>query len=546
MPGMTSSGDRKLRIALLALGFGAVVAGISATAAFGYGKVQQLREARLAKDARSSTSAPRRIAMVVAPAPLPTTLPVTEREGNDVYGYPRSYVDGPGLRSLLDHGRHAELNTYIEQLQREFEADPRKELLTVRAIEAFATSAPELLPKLDAWAAATPASFAPYAARGTYWAEVAFRQRGTRWARDTPAEAIKGMHEAATPARRDLQHALTLAPKLVAVMRQLVGLAMPISDDLLRDDALRRAEHACPSCFSVRSKYIVSLEPRWGGSYDAMEAFAARAPVALNPRLKLLRGYVETDRAAVAQREKKLDDALRFANAACALGPHWDFLSTRADVLVDRNDFEHALSDLDAAIELRPELPALRRDRAKIYEKLGAWEPAGRDLIESMRLDASDEWARWLLPRIVRGLSSEGYAAHLRGDRTTAVRLLELASQLSPFDREVQQRREQAVRGNITGTADELARLEATAREAPDDFNAHQQLDFALAKQGKYPRVIEMWTEYLTRHPQDGPAYFERSGAYYNSGHKAEAEADTAKACQLGVNQACAYQGPFR
>jgi tetratricopeptide (TPR) repeat protein len=139
-------------------------------------------------------------------------------------------------------------------------------------------------------------------------------------------------------------------------------------------------------------------------------------------------------------------------------------------------------------------------------------------------------------------LSSDGYAAHQRGERELAVRLLELASQLSPFDRELSRRREEAVRGNVSGTADEIARLEQQLKSLPDDFSAHQQLDFALAKQRKFDRVIEMWTEYLGRHSQDGAAYFERSGAYHNSGRMPEAMTDLAKACELGVNQACAYQ----
>lgn len=157
-------------------------------------------------------------------------------------------------------------------------------------------------------------------------------------------------------------------------------------------------------------------------------------------------------------------------------------------------------------------------------------------------VDATDEWQRYLLPRVVRGLADEGASAHRRGDRETAMRLLELASELSPFDREVHDLREQAIRGGVTATADELASLEAKIKALPDDFRAHQQLDFALAKQRKYERVIEMWSEYLQRHSQGGPAYFERGGAYCNSGHRPEAFADLAKACELGVDQACAYQ----
>lgn len=546
MSGSSSDGKRKLTVALWALGFGLAIAGVLAAAAFGYEKVKELRAARLAKEGRvgaaASAGAARPIAMVVAPALLPSALPLIAREGDDAFGYPRSYVDGPALRSLLHHGRYAELTGYIEQFQREFEADPRKELWPLRAIESFGTSAPELLPKLNAWADATPNSFAPYAARGAYWSEVAYARRGTKWARETSTESFKGMHEAAQPAIEDLEHAVAMAPKLVAALRQLVSIAITTSNHRLRDEALAKSEKVCPTCFSVRSRYINGLQPRWGGSYRAMEDFAARVPSTLNPRLKLLRGYVEKDRAHVARDAKDLDEALRLANAACALGPHWDFLEERAEVLMAKNDFEHALSDLDAAIELRPELPGLRLKRARAREKRREWEAAGRDLVDSMRLDASDEWARWLLPRIVQGLSADGYAAHQRGQRELSIRLLELASQLSPFDPEVHRRRAEAVRGKLLGSADELAQLEARAKSLPDDFAAHQQLDYALAKQGKYPRVIELWTEYLARHPDSGPAYFERSGAYHNSGHKPEAMADLGKACELGVDQACAYR----
>jgi hypothetical protein len=57
--------------------------------------------------------------------------------------------------------------------------------------------------------------------------------------------------------------------------------------------------------------------------------------------------------------------------------------------------------------------------------------------------------------------------------------------------------------------------------------------------------MIELWTDYLTRHPEDGRAYMERSGAYYNSRRTAEAKADAEKACALGVNQACVYAKMF-
>jgi tetratricopeptide (TPR) repeat protein len=535
------STKRTLGIVAAVLGGGIFVAGLAGAVFFGFTKLRRAKQLR-EEAARVETQRKEQPAMVVAPAPLPTALPLIQREGKDEYGYPRSYVDGPALRSLLASERFTELTAYMEQFQRDFEADPAKELWPIRAAESFDSAEAALLPKLDAWVRASPASFAPYVARGAHWAAVAYARRGTKWARETPEASFKGMREAGIPARADLAHAFSLAPKSVATLRLSISLAIPLGDRTMEDDALRAAERVCPTCFSVRAAHMKGLEPRWGGSYRAMEDYAAHVPIALNGRLKLLAGYADDDRSDAAFYEKKLDDALRLANAACSRGMHWDFLGTRATVLLARNDAEHALVDLDHALDHRPELPWLHLLRARARERHREWEGAGRDLVESMRLDATDEWQRWLLPRIVRGLADEGAAAHRRGDRDTAMRLLDLASELSPFDREVHDLREQAVRGAVTGTPDELASLEAKIKAAPDDFRAHQQLDFALAKQRKYERVIEMWSGYLQRHSQDGPAYFERSGAYYNSGHRPEAFADLAKACELGVDQACAYQ----
>jgi tetratricopeptide (TPR) repeat protein len=547
MSGGGSEGKLRLGFVVWAVVLGLAVAAVVGAAVFCYDKLKGLAVARATgTSAALQHTQPTLPAMIVAPAPLPSALPVVERPGKDAYGYPRSYVDGPALRSLLAHDRFAELSGYVEEFQREFEADASKELWPIRAAESFASADPELMPKLDAWVSASPASFAPYLCRGVHWLELAYTRRGTRWARETPAENFKAMRAAAAKARVDLERSLQLSPQLVAALRQLIGLATVTSDRGLADSALERAESSCPTCFSIRVQFLGGLEPRWGGSYREMEDFAARAPSSLNARLKLLAGYADAERSHVAREAKKLDEALGFANAACAVGPHWDFLAERAEVLLERNDFEHAALDLNLAISQRPELPTQHLLRARVREKMQEWEGAGRDLIDAMRLDASNEWARWLLPRVVRGLSNDGLAASERRDRTTAIRLLELASELSPFDAEVHARREAAVRGDVTGTPDELSRLEAQASAAPDDFSAHQQLDFALAKQKKYDRVIGMWTEYLARHAQDGPAYFERSGAYYNSGHPTEAFADLGKACDLGVDQACAYQKRLR
>jgi tetratricopeptide (TPR) repeat protein len=77
-------------------------------------------------------------------------------------------------------------------------------------------------------------------------------------------------------------------------------------------------------------------------------------------------------------------------------------------------------------------------------------------------------------------------------------------------------------------------------KQNPDDFRAYQRLDYALASKGAFERVVALWTEYLARHANDGPAYLERGGAYVHLRRLPEAHADATKACTLGVSEGCA------
>lgn len=498
----------------------------------------------------------RATALDVAPAPLPTALPLIGPEGRDANGYPLRYVDRPAFRSLLAHHEYAALNRYFDQLQASFEGDPRTELWPMSAADAFDSPEPALRPALDAWVAATPAHFAPYLARGTYLHAVGAAERGPHFIRDTPPEDLAAMAKTFKPARDDLDKALALRPKLVAAMRQQIFIARHgWAADGKR--AIDLALKTCPTCFQVRTTYIYSLTPRWGGSYGAMARFAAEAPVKLNGRLHLLPGFLDLDRSSWAVFEGKLDDALVAAEHAVSFGEHWEFLEQRADVHERRGDLEKALADLDRANTARPGMPSVLIARARVHVGLRHGELAGNDLLAALRVRSTGREATRQIDYVVKQLVFDAWVHHLGGRRDDALRLLDLAASLSPGDTSVIQRRAAVVVGASpaaggtpapSGAAggvgspvvDEIAQLEAAAASAPDDFRAHQTLDYALARRGRFDRVIEMWTTFLSRNPNEARAYFERGGAYHHARRPAEALADFRKACELGLNESCA------
>ena len=464
--------------------------------------------------------------------------PLAGTDGSDALGFPTQHVDRVVLRTMLAHKQYNELTKVFEDLQSSFELDPTRETWPMDAGDAFSSAEPAILPALDAWVAATPDSFAPYLARATHWVDTAHARRGSRTIKETPAADIELMTDAFAHAKADLDRGLTLRPKLVAAQRLRIVMARHEGNAKLAEGTISAALAACPSCYRVRVTYIVNSVPRWGGSYADLATFVRRSQTS-GPLMKLLPGFIDLGHAEDFSDAKKLEPALAALDHACSLGERWEFLSERGEVQSRLGDKDKGLADIEHAATLCPGNPDIFASRADAHYGLKHYELAGKDLRSVFQLEPTNEKAKRLLPYEIDALLWEADQHKKAGRRVDAIRVLDLAAELAPGDRRVTGNRAWAILGDA-GSPDAIDQLEAAAKAAPDDFAAHQQLDYALAKQRRFPRVVEMWSEYLGAHPNDAHAYYERGGAYFNLGKRAEALADARKACDLGLSEACA------
>jgi hypothetical protein len=481
-------------------------------------------------------------AAAIALAPLPTKIPIVERPGKDAWGYPLSYVDKAGLRSLLGRGKYRELSAYIEQFQADAEADFHSEYWINDCADTFESAERQIEPSLDAWVKETPDSFAPYLGRAVHRYAVGFAQRGVAWASETDADNFKGMEAAFALAFQDLEQALRIKPGLMPARRMELRIAFSGSAHKHEFKAMAaRALQVCPRCFQIRATIQIGLTPRWGGSYREMTEAASSAKPGQNPRFRLLPGYLLMDRATSARLAKDKDLALSLAEQAVALGDNTDFLYELARTLSYRSDHAGALRAVNRALELRP----LRKDllflRANLAPQQATpdWEAAHSDLIAGLRQDPADTEARQLIPYVVSGLTSLGWTLHEKGDQDNALRLLDKASELAP-SRDLEGRRVAVLTQGFRGTAREILALEARANAAPHDFYAHERLDYALSKSAQWSTIAAMWAAYIAQNPEDGRAYYERAGTYMRLQQADAAHADAVRACELGVSAGCA------
>lgn len=465
----------------------------------------------------------------VAPVLVPSSVPYAEPAPD----HPGPVVDRAALRSLLLHQKYVALNAAFDAYQGAFEENHALESLPLDASDTFSVAEAPLTGVLDAWVAATPEHFAPYLARGAHLGQLAHARRGGRWIKDTPATDIEAMNAMIPRARADLDHALALRPKLVAAYRERLFLHRLHGEDAASRADFVSARAICSSCLRIAVTYVYTLEPRWGGSYAAMHGFATEQEALGVPGARVLHGFVAVDETNVLLAAEQFDEALTAIGNAFRFGEHADFYAARSDVEYAQKRHAAALADVDRALALRPQQPALEVDRARILIATKEFEKAGRQLLHALRLDANASGARSLRDFVVEHLVYEGWESHRAGDRDRALRLLELAAELSPGNTDVTRRHGWAVIGLDGGAP------AAAGAPTADDFHAVQQRDYELSRTGRFADILPLWDHYLAEHPGDARAFLERGGTHFHLGHGAEARADATRACALGSNEGC-------
>ncbi len=496
--------------------------------------VRAQRQRELA--ARAQRQAP---LIELAPVAIASAAPLEGDAGVDDDGYPTEFVDPIALRTMLAQKKYADLSANFESFQDAFEKDNRHEYWPIDAGDAFASAEPALNDQLDAWAVASPNSFAPYFARGVHEVEVAMAKRGTQYVGQTPKEDLRAMHLAFIPAMADLDHALELRPKLVAALRQELFVASAEGGHGDVRAIADRATKICPGCFQIRVAYLWRSTPRWGGSFLEMQAYAKNVDASLNPKLRLLPGYEDLGAAQIANEKNDYAAELEAAQRACALGEHWEFLYTRARAYIFLEKLDLAKADLDLAIKIRPMQSDLLAERAYVLNAQKSYEAAARNLLQALRIEPTNYRGRQIFASVVQGVIYQAWQDHEAGHDQDALRELDLGGELDPSNHDLQQRRAWILSGGSDAAAVDPSALAAASSDAPDNIEDVRKLDYALARQRRFAEILPLWDAYIAKHPDDGRAYLERGGTHFQLGQRDEAGADARKACDLGVNEGC-------
>jgi hypothetical protein len=248
------------------------------------------------------------------------------------------------MLALLNSDQFPELDRRFSDLQRDYKNGALTDESLRAAFRVFYATDLTLEPKYGAWVTQFPKSYVARLARGIYYKKIAEERRGGEFISNTTDEQVRAMETFFAKASLDLYSSVPLddRPLLSYLHAMDIGafLGNPGESRKLLDLSLR----IDPRNFVVREKYLIFLEPRWGGSVEQMYAFLDECKkVHLSAQhLRALEGIIVADEAA------RYNEAGDFAAAesgyrkAMAMGRD-ECLPCLAYVLTQQQKFEAAI-----------------------------------------------------------------------------------------------------------------------------------------------------------------------------------------------------------
>ncbi len=458
----------------------------------------------------------------------------------DAFGYPLERADKLQLISLLRSRNFKELNDLLESYQKQFEMDFRYEFKVTFAFDSFSMKDSSIKPMLDEWVQEFPESFAPYLARSEYLSAKGWESRGGSYASETSEEQFAGMTEYFIQAEKDFRTALRLRAKLVSAYGSLIDIYKAYGNEKEVDLLAQEALNKMPESYLVRSFYMQSLMPRWGGSHEDMDTFAVESEklAGVNPRFRVLRGFVYWDQAKYLRKEKKNEDAIRLLDQALQYGESVIVLRDRGKAQLSMKRYKEAFEDFDRCLMVDPQQAEVLWVRAEALSALGRVNEALQDLDLAGKLKPGEPNLVESRRRASHHRLAVGYELYRQKKQAEALGIFEEAITIDPGYYQTYYWRASIY---VETRQWDLAQkdLERSIALDPKHLESYQLIDWVLIQRREYDKIIALWDKYLTLVPGDAQAYLERAGTKYHKKDYLSSAEDAQKACDLGKQEGC-------
>ncbi|MES2018265.1 MAG: TonB family protein [Pseudomonadota bacterium] len=293
------------------------------------------------------------------------------------------------MAALVERGAFDELEAMFQRdLERHFSKDNFSEVIHRDLTQMDTSDAHMKL--VSRWLKARPQSPFANAMRANQLHYMASKARGEKYISETPREDIKRMSELIAKAVPYNEKALQLEPRLLPALVGLLQMARIDSREQMAQEAFVRAGQLDPACREMAKAMMTSLEPRWGGSEQAMHAYAQHLAtlVAARPLLGMALVLPEGDQADLLYKDEKYQQVIKVLEPTLDVAPHPDLLALLGESMMRENaDPWRILSVLLVAYRFDEAKFQAAVDRGAVMQQLGEAEWALKSLQTAQKLE---------------------------------------------------------------------------------------------------------------------------------------------------------------
>lgn len=201
-------------------------------------------------------------------------------------------------------------------------------------------------------------------ARGIYFKKVGQARRGNDFINKTSAAQLMGMGSAYKKAEQDFHAGAALSEKPLLTYMHAMDISTSYGRGAENRQLLDLSLRIDPGNFVVRQKYMLSLEPRWGGSVHAMRAFPEECRRANLPaaQLRNLEAVIVADQAGTDYDFGRYAAAASEFRQAIQMGGEIPCLACAAYAMAAEKQYADAVKVYSIILDANPgDLDALSR-----------------------------------------------------------------------------------------------------------------------------------------------------------------------------------------
>jgi len=453
-------------------------------------------------------------------------------------------VDKSTILFMFQHRLFTSLNSKLDEYLSAYDRDYQEE---DNAFDAF-----EVFSKVDAindslfikWSKEYPEHYASYAAHAKYCCACARLARGRKWAIDKDQKEYKEMEHYYSLALQNISEALKKNVRLDVCYAMMVEIGSATADEEMKNKSLADALKNHPYSYRMRLKYLQTMTPRLGGSYEKMETYIDSCArfIAFNPKLRELSASIPAEKANIFSYLGKYADAVKMYTEALKYSQDHSIYADRGDAFAHLHDYVNALNDYTQALELSPNDPDYlnRKAQAVASQTSASSERNAQHSLQQYDPKSETNQDQSLITDISQANDHQekGSKFYSAGKYAEAIAEFSEVIRIVPYEYAPYFNR--AICYSLLHNDDAALQDFVRVTELKPDYTVtYPKLITIYANRGMNDDALNYANKWVSLEPNNGEAVFYRAKVYDRKGSNLEALNDMRRACDLGYDLAC-------